>query len=250
MAILKYLGPVLVIIGIILIIYSKKYFVKDLKKWHRLIGSLLILAPFILLEFLSYYSEYKKLKSWNAVFDKVSSNIGYFIGWNIIAILGIGIVIVYLRKNIKKDIKNRIESDLYTMNREVFRTLQNYTDAIDETEIIIMNITIYSAFYCYYHKKRKEQDAMFNYISEFTKSLSYNLSIDEENILSIKNRIIRNKTSIENSLITQTTIKGSIDFLTKIIIEECSDQIYSKSSQLTLEISAIISESIIKVVKE
>lgn len=157
-----------------------------------------------------------------------------------ILILPIILLIVskYKLKNNNK-ITNTIEQDLGKMNHEVTNTLRNYTSNIDEIEVIVQNITIYSAFYCYYHRDEISQNCIFQYIQTFLNFLD-TTSISKNTIDDVKYQIINNKVFIEEELIPNKTIEEIIDYLVMKIVNNCSDLEYSKLSKLAIKLALIL----------
>ncbi len=143
---------------------------------------------------------------------------------------------------------NEISEIISNMNYTINNILKEYTENIDEIMVIANNITIFSAFFCYYHRDEKSKNVIFQYIQNFLNFLS-TTHISEEEIEDIKFYIINNKMTIEEKMIPKIKAEQIIDFLVEETLKNCSDLKYSKYSDASVQLSIILSKSITLAIK-
>lgn len=154
--------------------------------------------------------------------------------------------------NKKKQINNKyneISENISNMNYTINNILKEYTENIDEIMVIANNITIFSAFFCYYHRDEKSKNIIFQYIQNFLNFLS-TTNISEEEIEDIKFYIINNKVIIEEKMIPNMMIEQIIDLLVEKTLINCCDLNYSKYSSMSVQLSNILLNFITLTIKQ
>lgn len=136
---------------------------------------------------------------------------------------------MFFRKKVK------FEDIVKNTNYEIINAFKYCNVKFYDMQVVESSISIIGAFWDIY----KNNDDVLKYALGYKNALS-NSKLSEEELNEILTNIIGNKIYIEMELIRKLDNEKLFNELTRIIIEDCTDNTYDKFSQLSVMIMTII----------
>lgn len=137
----------------------------------------------------------------------------------------------------KKKIK--FEDIVKNTNYEIINAFKYCNVKFYDMQVVESSISIIGAFWGIY----KNNDDVLKYALGYKNALS-NSKLSEEELNEILTNIIGNKIYIEMELIRKLDTEKLFNELTKIIIESCTEETYTRFSQMSIIIMNILINNI------
>lgn len=136
--------------------------------------------------------------------------------------------------------KINFESIVQNMNYEITNTFKQHSIKYYDISIIETSFSIIGAFW----EISKNNDDVIESISNYIKMLKKHSILNEIEIEEIELRINNNIAYIEKEIIDNSNMVELFNKLTKITIENCTDETYLYFSQISIEIINVIINNI------
>lgn len=136
--------------------------------------------------------------------------------------------------------KINFESIVQNMNYEITNTFKQHSIKYYDISIIETSFSIIGAFW----EISKNNDDVIESISNYIKMLKKHSILNEIEIEEIELRINNNIAYIEKEIIDNSNMIELFNKLTKITIENCTDETYLYFSQISIEIINVIINNI------
>lgn len=136
--------------------------------------------------------------------------------------------------------KINFESIVQNMNYEITNTFKQHSIKYYDISIIETSFSIIGAFW----EISKNNDDVIESISNYIKMLKKHSILNEIEIEEIELRINNNIAYIEKEIIDNSNMVELFNKLTKITIENCTDETYLYFSQISIEIISVIINNI------
>lgn len=135
--------------------------------------------------------------------------------------------------------KIKFEDIVKNMNYEIISAFNYYSVKFSDMQVVELNISIIGAFWSIYKNNDDVLKCALGYKNALRKS-----KLSEEELNEILTNIISNKIYIEMELIRKLDTEKLFNELTEIIIENCTEETYTRFSQISIVITNILINNI------